>query len=309
MPEALVGQANANPVPGSIVKVKIDEYICTVVIEQNEFGDTLPIIPTAARTERNKILYQLKIKAKLTRQTDGVPVSSHKFSIRSNRTGDRIESKGQTNAQGEVTFTLVTREPGELELSTSTEGITMPTFKIKLKEAWYESSFLITGYNVCDESDFSGELVEGKGLDEKHKDDFLYGAAGVAMQGTGKTTEGKYVRLNNKPAGGWQKNKKGSPERLADPSAAEFAYASGIHGKYDDLKENSSIAIDKAVIPKKAKVEIEGLGERVADDSGGAIDLYHIDNFLGSGKAVVKSWLKGGINGTKRRVKYLGGSK
>lgn len=128
------------------------------------------------------------------------------------------------------------------------------------------------------------------------------------MQGTGKTTQGRYVRLNNRP-GGWQTNKKGSPERLANPSAAEFSYANGVHGKYDDFKENYSIAVDKAVIPKKAKIEIDGLGERVADDSGGAIDLYHIDNFLGCGKAVVKAWLKGGINGTKRRVKYLGNSK
>jgi 3D (Asp-Asp-Asp) domain-containing protein len=308
MSEVIVGQANTNLTPGSVAAVKIYDYICTLVLEKNELGDTLPIIPTAARTERNKILYHLSINAKLTRQIDGNPVPSHKFSIRSNRGSDRIESKGQTNAQGEVTFTLVTREPGELELTTPTAGISLSPFLIKLQEAWYESPFLITGYNVCDESDFSGQLVEGKGLDEKHKDDFLYGAAGVAMQGTGKTTEGRYVRLNNKP-GGWQTNKKGSPEHLANPSAAEFAYANGIHGKYDDLKENYSIAVDKAVIPKKAKVEIDGLGERVADDSGGAIDLYHIDNFLGSGKAVVKAWLKGGINGTKRRVKYLGNSK
>ena len=305
MPEALVGQATTNPNAGSIATVKVNDYICTLALEQNLFGDTLPIIPTTARTERNKILYQLKLTAKLTRQADGKPVPSHKFSIKSNRSSDRVEPTGQTNIQGEITFTLVTRESGDLELSTPTAGITMSKFPIKLQEAWYESPFLITGYNVCDESDFSGSLVEGKGLDEKHKDDFLYGAAGVAMQGTGKTTEGKYIRLNNKP-GGWKKNKKGSPERLENPAAAEFAYASGIHGKYADLEENHSIAVDKTVIPKKARVDIEGLGGRTADDAGGAIDLYHIDNFLGSGKKVVTEWLKGGLNGTKRRVKYLG---
>lgn len=308
MSEVLAGQANTNPTKGSVAKIKIADYVCRLVLEQNEFGDTLPVIPTAARTERNKILYQLKINAKLTQQANGSPVPSYKFSIKSNRTGDRVESKGQTNTQGEVTFVLVTREPGELLLTTSTPGIMMTSFSVKLQEAWYESPFLITGYNVCDESDFSGQLVEGKGLDGKHKDDFLYGAAGVAMQGTGKTTEGKYVRLKNKP-GGWESNQKGSPVRLANPSAAEFAYATGIHGKYDDLKENYSIAVDKDVIPKKAKVTIDGLGERVADDSGGAIDLYHIDNFLGTGRAVVKAWLKGGVNGTKRRVKYLGDNK
>lgn len=305
MTEIIIGQASTNPSPGSVYPAKISEYLCTLTLENNEFGDTLPIIPKESRTERNKVLHYLKIKAKLTYQSNGNPVSGHKFSIRSNREEDRVESKGQTNSQGEVTFTLSSRVPGQFNLNTPTSGISMSPFSVNLQEAWYEAPFLITGYNVCDESDFSGQLVEGKGIDGKHKDDFLYGAAGVAMQGTGRTTEGRFVRLNNKP-GGWQKNKKGSPERLANPSAAEFAYAKGVHGKYDDLKENHSIAVDKAVIPKKAKVEIDGIGERVADDSGGAIDLYHIDNFLGSGKAVVKAWLKGGINGTKRRVKYLG---
>lgn len=308
MSQALVGQAITNPSPGSVAPVKIDNYICTLALEENEFGDNLPVIPKAARTERNKILYHLKIRAKLTKNDNGKPVPGYKFSIIFNRTTDRVETKGTTNTDGELTFTLITRVPGELELKVSTSGITMPRFQIKLEEAWYESPFLITGYNVCDEQDFSGELVEGRGLDEKHKDDFLYGAAGVAMQGTGKTTQGRYVRLKNKP-GGWQTNAKGTPQRLANPSAAEFSYAHGIHGKYDDLKEVYSIAVDKNIIPKKARVEIEGLGERVADDSGGAIDLYHIDSFLGSGKAVVKAWLKGGINGTERKVKYLGFSK
>lgn len=100
------------------------------------------------------------------------------FSLKSNRNEDRIELKGKTNNQGEITFVLVTREPGELELTPATADITMPKFSIELQEAWFESPFLITGYNVCDENDFSGALVEGKGLEGKHKDDFPYGAAG-----------------------------------------------------------------------------------------------------------------------------------
>lgn len=305
MPEVQVGQANTNSTEGSVAKVKIGDYVCSLSLEQNEFGDTLPIIPTSARTERNKILYELKIRAKLTRQVDKSPVSNYKFSIKSNRTGDRVESKGQTNAQGELTFTLVTRESGELLLNTSKPEIMMSSFPVKLQEAWYESPFLITGYNVCNENDFSGELVEGSGLDEKHKDDFLYGPSGVAMQGTGKAVDGKYITLTNKP-GGWKKNARGKLERLENPSAARFAYVNAPRGKFANLRENSFIAVDPEIIPKKAKVEIQELGEKIADDTGGAIDLYHIDNFLGFGKAVVKAWLKGGINGTQRRVKYLG---
>lgn len=305
MSETIIAKAITNPTPGSVVSVKVDDYVCMLVVEKNKFGDDLPIIPTSSRTERNKILYQLELKARLTQHANGTPVPGHYFSLKSDRSSDRIESKGKTNAQGEMTFILATREPGELELSVQTAGITMHNLKIKLQEAWYESLFLITGYHVCEEDDFSGELVDGDGLDEKHKDDFLYGAAGVAMQGTGKASDGRYIRLDNKP-GSWHKNSRGNPDRLENPSAAKFSYAKKLYGKYDIIKENHSIAVDKSVIPKKSKVNIEGLGERVADDSGGGIHLYHIDNFLGSGESVVKSWLKGEINHTQRAVKYLG---
>lgn len=305
MSEAIVGEAATNTTAGSVATVKINDQVCALTIEKNEFGDDLPIIPTMSRTEKNKVLYLLKLRGKITRHADGQPVAGYQFSIRSNRTSDRVESKGQTNQNGELTFTLLTREPGELELHSPTAGVTMAKFAIELKEAWYESPFLITGYNVCEEVDFSGELTDGDGLDEKHKDDFLYGAAGVAMQGTGKTGDGRFIRLNNKP-GGWHKNAKGNPDRLENPSSAKFAYTDGFYGAYGIVKESRSIAVDKNVIPKRAKVAIEGLGERTADDSGGGIKLYHIDNFLGSGKSVVQAWLKGGINGTRRKVKYLG---
>ena len=69
---------------------------------------------------------------------------------------------------------------------------------------------------------------------------------------------------------------------------------------YDD------IAVDTSIIPARAKVDIEGVGTRYADDKGSAIQTYHIDNFLGAGAAVVKAWMLGGVNGTRRQVKYLG---
>lgn len=305
MSEVMIAKASTNTTPGSVVPVKVDDFVCTLLIEENKFGDILPIIPTDSRTEKNKVLYQLKILAKLTQHRNGTPVPEHKFSLKSNRSSDRVESKGTTNTRGELTFTLFTREPGELELTSQTEGITMPSLTIKIQDAWYESLFLITGYHICEEDDFSGEAVEGHGLSEKHKDDFLYGAGGVAMQGTGKASDGKYVRLNNKP-GGWHKNDKGHPDRLENPSAAKFSYTDNFYGAYGIVKESQSIAVDKSIIPKKSKVHIDGLGERIADDSGGGIRLYHIDNFLGSGKEVVKAWMKGGVNHTERAVKYLG---
>lgn len=308
MPELTVGQAATNPTPGSVVAVKVEDYVCTLNVEQNNFGDTLPTIPADSRTERNKILYQLKLRAKLIQHTDGNPVAGYKFSLKSNRPNDRIESKGTTNKDGELIFTLTTRDSGQLKLTSTSTGITMAEYEVNLKEAWYESPFLITGYNVCLEIDFSGELVEGAGLDEKHKEDFLYSALGIPMQGTGKDINGKLITIV-RMASKWHHNARGNPDRVETPSGVTFMYTDGFHGAFGDVKEDDSIAVDPNVIPKRAKVHIDGLGIRWARDKGGKIKGYHIDNFLGFGKDVVKKWLKGGINGTHRRIKYLGDEK
>lgn len=135
MPETLVGKATTNSIANSVTTIQIKELVCNLTIEPNAFGDILPIIPNAARTSRNKILYQLKIRARVTRYIDGGPVVDFKLSIHSNRSGDKIEFGGSTNKEGEITITLSTREPGELYLHTNSPSVTMPKFTIKLQEA------------------------------------------------------------------------------------------------------------------------------------------------------------------------------
>jgi 3D (Asp-Asp-Asp) domain-containing protein len=232
-------------------------------------------------------------------------VSGQKFSIKSNRPNDRVESNGMTNKDGELIFTLTSRDSGLLKLDSGTANVKLSGFEINIKEAWYESNFLITGYNVCLEVDFSGALVEGNGLNEKHKDDFLYGSKGIPMQGTGKDTNEKVITVIGMSSG-WHHNARGNPDRVENPLAVTFRYTDGVHGAFGDVKENDSIAVDPSVIPKKAKVDIDGVGLRWARDKGGKIKGYHIDNFLGFGNDVVIEWLKGGVNGTHRRIKYLG---
>ncbi|WP_298438459.1 hypothetical protein [Geobacter sp.] len=41
-----------------------ESYLASLEILKNAFGDTLPIIPKSSRTQNNKVLYQLKLKAK-----------------------------------------------------------------------------------------------------------------------------------------------------------------------------------------------------------------------------------------------------
>jgi len=304
MPDAIVATANTNPTPGSIVNVKIEELVCRLSVEKNKYLDTLPVIPTEAKVIDKKILYRVKIKAETVRHSDGVTVYHEQLNIKSNRPADKIIANDSKSSDGAKIFTLETYDPGELELAVHNSGINSVGLKIVLKDAWYESYFLITGYNVCDEKDFSGELVEGTGLNEKHKEDFLFGAHGIPMQGTGVDTNGRYIALLSMK-GNWFLNSRGAPDHVSSKSTT-FSYVTAQKGRFGLVKENHSIAVDPHVIPPRAKVEIEGLGVRFADDKGSKILSYHIDNFLGVGNAVVTAWLRGGINGTRRRVKYLG---
>lgn len=126
------------------------------------------------------------------------------------------------------------------------------------------------------------------------------------MQGTGKSTDGRYIALASKAT--WHQNARGAPDHVMSQEKTSFKYVEGVKGKYGLVTENHSIAVDPAVIPPHSKVEIDGLGVRFADDKGGGIAGFHIDNFLGAGEKVVKEWLHGKINGRKVKVKYLGGN-
>jgi len=190
-----VATANTNPTPGTVVNVSVDEIICILKIEKNKYDDELPMIPDDARVIDGKVLYQLKIRAELTYHSSGKKAADQMIQITSNRSGDVIKCDKKTDNSGVMTITLKTYNSGNLELDVVTPGITAPKFKINLKDAWYETPFLITGYHVCNEVDFSGPLVSGAGLDEQHKEDFLFSARGVPMQGTGMSTDGRYIAL------------------------------------------------------------------------------------------------------------------
>jgi 3D (Asp-Asp-Asp) domain-containing protein len=302
---ASLGSATTNTTEGSVVKVIIENLLCIISIKKNIFDDFLPVIPSNANTSQNKILYRLELTAKLTQHSDQTPAVLHELKFKSNRNFDTITSTQRTDKNGEMQLILETREPGELEFICVTPGVTMGAFRTTLKEAWYRSSFLITGYNVCEEQDFTGELTDGNGLAEKHRYNFLYSAAGIPMQGTGQASDGRYIRLVSM-SGGWYRNASGNPVAVNNPENVYFGYATSVKGAFGNVIEDHSIAVDPKIIPKKARVYITDVGERFADDRGSAIQGYHIDNFLGSGKKVVQLWQRSGINGTSRRVKYLG---
>ena len=296
--------AVTNTTPNSMVVVKVGKNTISWEIPDNLFGDKLPVIPSSSRVQHGKVLYRLPIRATVT-TLSGNALAGRTLSISSNRSHDTIKIGGPTDSSGCASFILETREPGDLIISCTDQDTTAKALTINIKEAWYESTFLITGYHVCFESDFTGEPAFARGTNDFHKKDFLYSARGVVMQGTGKASNGRYIRPTQVNSG-WHRNNRGNRDYLDNPDGVAFAYTDSVQGAYGPVTENHSIAVDPNVIPKRAEVDIEMIGHRFADDTGSAIIGHHIDNFVGAGAAMQAAWESGSVNNTQRKVKFIG---
>jgi len=310
-----VATGTTNTTPGSVVIVNVTDLLLAWEIQDNAFHDKLPMIPTASRVDHGHVLYRLKINVTLHRFSTGELVAGHALTIKSNRPHDTITlGSPATDATGSILVTLETRDTGDLTLTvTGSPDITDSTcsFPVSLGEAWYESGFQITHYIIASEADAHGPLVQDPGVTGQHRQDFLYGARGVPMQGTGETLDDQYVRFDG-GGGGWHDNAAGHPDELNHPETAQLSNTDGAHGSYANVVEGRSIAIDPHVVPPRSRVSItssdgsRALGERHADDTGGGIRGYHIDHFSGAGSAATARWTAQGGDMTNAKVKFLG---
>ena len=306
-----VATARTNTTPNSNVDVHIADMTLAWDIHDNLYGDKLPVIPIAARVEHGKVLYRLKIKITLRSLSRGGAVSGHIVNIASSRNSDRLRDSGATDVDGSTAVLLETREAGDLQLSVSDPSITAAPLRIRLKEAWYEAGFHITHYIIADERDASGPMVQAPGIEGQHRRDFLYGARGIPMQGTGETLDHRYIRFDG-GGGGWHNNDAGHPDILNHPETARLHNTDGAHGRFGDVVADRSIAVDPTIIPGRARVYIGSrdgrriVGDRRADDTGGGIRGAHIDHFSGAGSAATRQWEASGGDLQNAKVKYLG---
>lgn len=300
MPEYVTVHDTActNTNPDSCVEVRIAANLLSWEIPGNKYGDKLPLIPATSRAQHGKVLYRLSIKA-TAKSRAGSPLVGRTLSIKSSRPSDTVKVSGPTDSNGSAIVVLESRAPGELSISVVDDDITAVAFRVTLKDAWYEAGFQITHYIIADERDASGQMVQAPGIAGKHRQDFLYGARGVPMQGSGETLDGRFVRWDG-GGGGWHNNAGGHPDMLNNPSDARLSETDAAHGRFADVVANHSIAVDPSVIPGRSRVYIQSrdgsrvLGERSADDTGGGIKGNHIDNFSGPGSAATRAWQASG---------------
>lgn len=151
---------------------------------------------------------------------------------------------------------------------------------------------VVTEYWPTRESWFGGRLVRAPGLPGRHPAAWLYGARGLAMEGTGVALNGRMVHFAGPYGDGWLNAAgretrpcpsggawtNGRPVRLASPRRARFARGPG-----RALRYWRSVAVDPRLIALGSRVFVPAYcdtparGWFVAQDTGGAIRVAHVD--------------------------------
>lgn len=161
--------------------------------------------------------------------------------------------------------------------------LTVISFSCPVRAEWFDDTFYVTHYNIAFENDFNGNFVTANGISGTYREDFLYSATGVCMQGTGQTRHNTFIRWDH---GGYWVNvdgvrtdppnwENGPPYWIGNPNDVWFAPGGGGscgHG----VTPGTSVATDHSVLPCDMNIFIEGIGRRRVDDSGPAITGHDI---------------------------------
>jgi hypothetical protein len=274
----------------------------TYSIKNNVFGDSLPVIPAESFVAFGSVLFRVDLEVTLSLNGKPAQDVTVPFVVSGQHSSARLLQP--TADDGTAVLRLETRYSGINTITPTALEFRHSTFDVTIDEAWYEAPFLITAYNCCDESEFDGPLVPGRGVG-LHKRDFLYGGSGIIMEGTGRGLDGQFIQIMNPEVMRWNPGYNG----VSNPDKAVFQYGPGPEGSFAPITEDFSIAVDPSILPPLHRVLILGprhLGIRRGDDTGGAIKGFHFDHFVGAGSQAMQDWDLAGGNILQARVKYLG---
>lgn len=209
---------------------------------------------------------------------NGQPVSGMYVPLKSSRGKDDTISDDQaTNGDGVAGASVSTRDqPGNSTISSASSTIeTAEPADISWLPADYMNKFLLTCYDVSNENNYlKTKLVTAPGIpNKKYHEGFL---KDTAMQGTGKATDGSYVKYTRTFHGRYYYKVESCPWTRIHVCA----------------KDNVTVAVDPNVVPMKSNITISGKGDRIAQDTGGRIKGYHIDLFYGTRHSACLAWGK-----------------
>jgi 3D (Asp-Asp-Asp) domain-containing protein len=169
-----------------------------------------------------------------------------------------------TDAAGQAAAQVETRDQtaqSTITASNSDINTTQPA-AITWLPADYENDFVVTCYVISDENDYlsTQSITNVCGLPplNSYRSGFI---RDVRMQGSGRALNGDIIHYAGHQC----------YEILPCATTATGACA----------VEGTTIAVDPGVIPLRSSVNVATLGNRLAQDTGGGINGYHIDNFRG----------------------------
>lgn len=235
---------------------------------RNVLSPSLPFIPSSERVEHRKVLTRSQLVAVVMQ--DQVPVPGVLIQLQSNRpTADVIFGpSGKTNDQGRTSARVDTRD----QTASSVISVTSPDSARDMRTivSWlparYEDEFLVTCYVVSAEENFLStplvSQVSGLPIGKSYRRGFL---ADTRMQGTGRAIDGTYIHYE------------GDGRYSVQSCALTRSGSCAVDGQ--------TVAVDRSIIPLRASIEIESVGQRLAEDTGGRIDDRHIDEFFGTRRA------------------------
>jgi 3D (Asp-Asp-Asp) domain-containing protein len=202
-------------------------------------------------------------------QQNGLPAGGKQIHLTSNRGAavDLINPTAgvSTDTNGKASASISTRaQPGSSTVRASDTTITTATpGVISWLPAKYEDEFLVTCYTIANEADAPASPVSKKvcGLppEKAYRSTFL---TDTKRQGSGKTLDGAIIHYN-------VRNSCYNTDSCARTATGACAAA------------GTTIAVDQHVIPKRSTVNVALIGQRQAQDTGGRIKGYHIDDYMG----------------------------
>jgi len=245
------------------------DFLLTITPQQ-------PIIPSYSGVIDGKVLTKSLLTMSLKYGNASAP--GKKIHLSSNRgqfTDFFVPSGGvvTTNAAGSATASINTRQqPGTSTVTATDSDInTNSSAVISWFPAKYQNDFLITCYTIANEKDWPNTPTSTDvcGLPESNKYSSRF-LKDVRMQGSGVALDGTTVHYNDN-------QQCYNLDKCARTSAGACATA------------GASIAVDFSVIPKHSTVDVAIIGQRKAQDTGGRIKGYHIDEYVGAQPALCRS--------------------
>jgi 3D (Asp-Asp-Asp) domain-containing protein len=229
-----------------------------------------PEIPFDSRVINGRVLTSVGLLLKLAK--NGQPASGLSVVLTSTREDkDHIVNPGPSDDAGISDATVDTRDqPGTSTITSAYADIqTVQPGVIHWLPARYHEKFQITCYVVSLEANYlSTPLVSAPGIPgQKYHQGFL---RDIDMQGTGLALDGTYVH--------WKGHGQYEPESCPRTASGTCAIV------------GATVAVDPSVIPLESKINIDGIGSRAAQDIGGGINAYHIDNFYGTDRHSCLQW-------------------